>query len=79
MGFPSAPDAELADASSGVPVHGPEPDGYMSMPQLVEFFEQYAASFERPSNWQTVLRSGSRRRRISGCRRTAARGLRTTS
>ena len=27
---------------------GPEPDGYMSMPELVTFFERYAASFEAP-------------------------------
>src|SRR5262245_46583351 len=27
---------------------GPEPDGYMSMPQVVAFFEQYARSFAAP-------------------------------
>ena len=27
---------------------GPDPDGYMSMPQLIGFFERYAASFGAP-------------------------------
>ena len=32
----------------GFRYEGPEPDGYMSMPQLVTFFEDYAASFAAP-------------------------------
>ncbi|MGE5242938.1 MAG: NAD(P)-binding domain-containing protein [Betaproteobacteria bacterium] len=36
---------------------GPHPDGYMSMPQLVAFFERYAASFAAPVELAaTVLR-----------------------
>ena len=43
---------------------GPDPDGYMSMPQLIGFFERYAASFGAPiESLTTVLaveRVGSR-------------------
>lgn len=42
---------------------GPESDGYMSMPQLVGFFERYAASFDAPLELGTsvsaVERAGS--------------------
>jgi putative flavoprotein involved in K+ transport len=34
---------------------GPEPDGYMSMPQLVRFFERYAASFTPPVESDTTV------------------------
>ena len=34
---------------------GPEPDGYMSMSQLVTFFEQYAASFAAPVELATTV------------------------
>src|SRR4030095_15646573 len=33
---------------------GPEPDGYMSMPQLVTFFERYATSFATPIEQATT-------------------------
>ena len=32
----------------GFHYNGPEPDGYMSMPDLVDFFASYAASFDAP-------------------------------
>jgi putative flavoprotein involved in K+ transport len=34
---------------------GPEPDGYMSMPQLVAFFERYATSFAAPVELGTTV------------------------
>lgn len=34
---------------------GPEPDGYMSMPQLVTFFERYATSFATPIEQATTV------------------------
>jgi putative flavoprotein involved in K+ transport len=34
---------------------GPEPDGYMSMPQLVAFFERYATSFAAPMELGTTV------------------------
>ena len=43
---------------------GPEPDGYMSMPELIRLFERYAQSFDAPVEERTtvlsVSRSGSR-------------------
>jgi len=34
---------------------GPEPDSYMSMAQLIDFFEQYAASFDAPIQSDTAV------------------------
>jgi putative flavoprotein involved in K+ transport len=34
---------------------GGEPDGYMSMPQLIAFFERYAASFAAPIESETTV------------------------
>ena len=48
----------------GFRYHGPQPDGYMSMTEVVEFFEQYAASFRAPIETDTsvlaVERDGER-------------------
>jgi putative flavoprotein involved in K+ transport len=47
----------------GFRYEGPDPHGYMTMPELVRFFEQYAASFAPPVETETavvsVKRSGS--------------------
>src|SRR5262245_24301836 len=40
---------------------GPEPDGYMSMPQLVTFFERYATSFAAPIELATTVLAVERR------------------
>lgn len=37
----------------GFRYHGPQPDGYMSMAELVDFFDQYAASFRAPIETDT--------------------------
>ena len=34
---------------------GPEPDGYMSMPELIAFFERYARSFPSPVQGDTAV------------------------
>src|SRR5262245_14835959 len=34
---------------------GPEPDGYMSMAQLIDFFERYAVSFDAPLQSDTTV------------------------
>src|SRR5262245_61821156 len=39
----------------GFQYDGPEPDGYRSMPQLVTFFERYAASFAAPLEADTTV------------------------
>lgn len=43
---------------------GPDPDGYMSMPEVVDYFERYAASFSAPVRSgvavQSLRRDGSR-------------------
>lgn len=43
---------------------GPDPDGYMSMPEVVDYFERYAASFGAPVRSgvtvQSLRRDGSR-------------------
>lgn len=39
----------------GFRYHGPDPDGYMSMPELVRFFDRYAASFRAPVETGTVV------------------------
>lgn len=39
----------------GLRYDGPEPDGYMSVPQLVTFFEDYAASFAAPVETGTAV------------------------
>ena len=39
----------------GFRYEGPEPDGYMSMPQLVAFLEKYAASFAAPVEGDTTV------------------------
>jgi putative flavoprotein involved in K+ transport len=39
----------------GFKYEGSEPDGYMSMPQLVGFFERYAASFAAPLELDTTV------------------------
>ncbi len=39
----------------GFRYHGPEPDGYMSMPELVDFFERYAVSFRAPIELETAV------------------------
>src|SRR5262245_19308180 len=39
----------------GFQYHGPEPDGYMSMTELVDFFERYAASFRAPIELGTTV------------------------
>lgn len=48
----------------GMHYDGREPDGYMSMPELVGFFERYAASFAAPIESETTVltveRSGPR-------------------
>jgi putative flavoprotein involved in K+ transport len=36
---------------------GPEPDGYMSMPELMRFFERYASSFAAPIETGTAVLS----------------------
>jgi putative flavoprotein involved in K+ transport len=41
----------------GFRYEGPEPDGYMSMPQLVDFFDRYAASFAAPVESATTVRA----------------------
>ncbi len=55
MGFPSAPDAQLANAATRIQYVEPEPDGYMSMLQLVAFFERYATSFAAPMELGTTV------------------------
>ena len=39
----------------GFQYHGPEPDGYMPMTELVGFFERYAASFRSPIELGTTV------------------------
>ncbi len=39
----------------GFRYHGPQPDGYMSMIELVDFFEQYATSFRAPIETSTTV------------------------
>jgi putative flavoprotein involved in K+ transport len=39
----------------GFQYHGPEPDGYMSMTELVDCFERYAASFRSPIELGTTV------------------------
>ena len=51
---------------------GPEPDGYMSMPQLVTFFEDYAASIAAPVESGTAVLDVARAR--SGFRVRTNRG-----
>src|SRR5215475_12784795 len=41
---------------------GPEPDGYMSMAQVVAFFERYAASFPAPIELDTTVLAVERAR-----------------
>jgi putative flavoprotein involved in K+ transport len=41
---------------------GPEPDGYMSMTELVDFFERYAASFRAPVELGTTVLAVERER-----------------
>ncbi len=41
----------------GFQYQGPDPDGYMTMPEVIGFFERYAASFQAPvEDGTTVLR-----------------------
>jgi len=42
---------------------GPDPDGYMSMPEVVDYFERYAASFGAPVRSGVTVRSV---RRVEG-------------
>ena len=39
----------------GFRYHGPQLNGYMSMPELVNFFERYAASFQAPIDTDTTV------------------------
>jgi putative flavoprotein involved in K+ transport len=39
----------------GFQYEGPDPDGYMAMPELVTFFEKYAASFAAPVETATTV------------------------
>jgi putative flavoprotein involved in K+ transport len=39
----------------GFRYHGPEPEGYMAMTELVDFFERYAASFGAPLELGTAV------------------------
>src|SRR5436190_21003684 len=41
----------------GSSYEGPDPDGFMTMPELVDHFERYAHSFRAPVLEQTTVRS----------------------
>ena len=59
---------------------GPDPDGFMTMPEVVEFLERYARRFAAPVvAGTTVTARDAGRARLSRARPTAARGARAPS
>lgn len=52
---------------------GPDPDGYMTMPEVIDFFERYKRSFDAPVEEATTVLSVSQSRK--GYRVTTNRGV----
>ena len=44
----------------GFHYQGPDPDGFMTMPELISYFEQYARSFSAPVQDETTVLSVTR-------------------
>ena len=61
MGFLPPPFAELDDRLPGFSYNGPEPDGFMTGPEVLGFFEDYASVIDAPLSENTTVRSVRRR------------------
>ena len=59
MGFAATTDAELAEPLPGYQYSGNDPDGFMTMPEVVEFISTYATVIQAPVyTGTTVTRVG---------------------
>ena len=60
MGLSPAPHAELADPSAWLQVRGPDPDGYMTMSEVIAFLSQFASLSGVPVRTNTNVTSVTR-------------------
>ena len=55
LGFAAAADTELQSRLPGLAYEGDDPDGFMTMPEVIEFVDRYAAASEAPVRTHTTV------------------------
>ena len=57
LGFAAAADAQLAEPAAGLRLQGDDPDGYRTMPEVIDFIADYAKAISAPVRTHTTVTS----------------------